>query len=257
MQVIIEQQGEMPRHTRSDKIHIDSALLKRVYEECEGFAQRVHKKLVEREHVAVKYSTLTRILRQLGLRRSGERRCGRAAGAVREWLLDLINGKRAVDLEILDADVQFLYFHLKHGRSRQRKKAAAILARERGIPNSVIAKAIQSACSTTRRYYRIYVEAGLEALFAWNTNRHCIDPRKVSERAKRILELLHHKPTSCGINRTNWTQPGLRKAYEHSHGEVISRSALVKIIRGAGYRWKKARRVLSSPDPCYHEKVEL
>jgi transposase len=259
VRVIIEQQGEMPQHARSDKIHIDSDLLKRVYEECEGFAQRVHKKLVEEEHVAVKYSTLTQILRQLGLRRSGERRC-RAAVAVREWLLDLINGKRAVEslhVEIPDADVQFLYFHLKHGRSRQRKKAATILARKRGIPNSVIAKAIQSASSTTRRYYRIYVEAGLEALFAWNTNRHYIDPRKVSERTKRILELLHHKPSSCGINRANWTQAALRKAYEHAYGEVISRSAIAKIIRGAGYRWKKARRVLSSPDPCYHEKVEL
>jgi hypothetical protein len=79
----------------------------------------------------------------------------------------------------------------------------------------------------------------------------------VSERTKRVLELLHHKPASSGINRTNWTQPALRKAYEQSHGEVISRSALAKMLRSAGYKWKKARRVLTSPDPSYHEKVEL
>jgi transposase len=270
VRVIIDQKGKMPARTRSDKIQIDSDLLKRLYEECEGFAQRVHEKLVEEEHIAVKYSTLTRILRQLGMSRSGEPRSNhlldhvsdamRSADGVREWLLDLINGKRSVEsiqVEIPDADVQFLFFQLKHGRSRQRKKAATILARKRGIPNSVIAKAIQSSCSTIRRYYRMYIEAGLETLFTWNTNRRFGNQCKVSERTKRILELLHHKPASYGINRTNWTQPALLKAYEQSYGEVISRSALAKIIRRTGYRWRKAQRVLTSPDPSYHEKVEL
>src|SRR5919108_6425523 len=69
VRVIIEQQSETPRRTRSDKIEIDTELLKRLYEECEGYAQRVHEKLVEEQHIAVQYSTLTRLLRQLGLSR--------------------------------------------------------------------------------------------------------------------------------------------------------------------------------------------
>ena len=73
----------------------------------------------------------------------------------------------------------------------------------------------------------------------------------------RILEVFHHKPTAFGINRTNWTQPALLKAYEQSYGEIISKSTLARILRRAGYRWRKARRVLTSPDPSYHEKVEL
>ena len=67
----------MPARTRFDKIQIDSELLKRLYQECEGFAQRVHEKLAEEQHIAVKYSTLTRILRQLGMSRSDEPRCDR------------------------------------------------------------------------------------------------------------------------------------------------------------------------------------
>jgi len=77
VRVIIEQQGEMPRRTRSDKIEIDAELLKRLYEECEGYAQRVHEKLVEEQHIPVQYSTLTRLLRQLGLSRQEEPRCDR------------------------------------------------------------------------------------------------------------------------------------------------------------------------------------
>src|SRR6266571_3347163 len=77
VQVIIAQQGEMPLHTRSDKIEIDADLLKRLYEECDGFAQRVHEKLVEEEHISIQYSTLTRLLRELGISRNDEARCDR------------------------------------------------------------------------------------------------------------------------------------------------------------------------------------
>jgi transposase len=77
VEVIIQQKGEMPVHTRQDKIQVDPDLLARLYQECDGYAQRVHEKLVEDEHVQIQYSTLTRLLRELGLSRSQEPRCDR------------------------------------------------------------------------------------------------------------------------------------------------------------------------------------
>jgi transposase len=77
VQVIIQQKGEIPVRTRKDKIQIDPDLLKRLYQECDGYAQRVHEKLVEDERLQIQYSTLTRLLRELGLRRSQEPRCER------------------------------------------------------------------------------------------------------------------------------------------------------------------------------------
>jgi len=56
---------------------VDVELLKRLYQECDGYAQRVHEKLVEDEHIQIQYSTLTRRLRELGLRHSREPRCER------------------------------------------------------------------------------------------------------------------------------------------------------------------------------------
>jgi len=67
----------MPLRARSDKIEIDAELLKRLYQECGGFAQRVHEKLVEEELISIQYSTLTRLLRQLGMSRGAEPRCER------------------------------------------------------------------------------------------------------------------------------------------------------------------------------------
>jgi transposase len=77
VQAIVEQKGEMLLHTRKDKIQVDPDLLKRLYQECDGYAQRVHEKLVEDEHIQIQYSTLTRLLRELGLRRTWEPRCDR------------------------------------------------------------------------------------------------------------------------------------------------------------------------------------
>jgi orotate phosphoribosyltransferase-like protein len=55
VQAIVAQKGEMLLHTRKDKIQVDPDLLKRLYQECDGYAQRVHEKLVEDEHIQIQY----------------------------------------------------------------------------------------------------------------------------------------------------------------------------------------------------------
>jgi transposase len=75
VQAIIEQHGEMPHRVRSDKIRIDPELLKRLYADCQGYAQRVYEKLVEEEGIAVRYSTVTRMLRELGISVPQKQRC--------------------------------------------------------------------------------------------------------------------------------------------------------------------------------------
>jgi hypothetical protein len=67
----------MPRRVRKDKIQVDSDLLKRLYADCEGYAQRVHETLMEEHHIPIGYSTLTRLLEELDLGRRSEPRCGR------------------------------------------------------------------------------------------------------------------------------------------------------------------------------------
>jgi lambda repressor-like predicted transcriptional regulator len=50
---IIGQQGAMPNTVRKDKIQIDPDLLRRLYDQCDGWAQRMHEKLVEEEKIQV------------------------------------------------------------------------------------------------------------------------------------------------------------------------------------------------------------
>jgi transposase len=74
---IVKQQGKCIRQERSDKKQIDVQLLERLYRECEGRVQRVHERLAEEENIQIGYSTLTRMLRELGLSHSQKARCDR------------------------------------------------------------------------------------------------------------------------------------------------------------------------------------
>ena len=78
----------------------------------------------------------------------------------------------------------------------------------------------------------------------------------VEKKKKRILKIFHNKPTEYGINRSNWTLDSLAKAYESIYRENISSSSVGVYLKKLGFRIKKARNFLTSPDPNYQEKVE-
>ena len=74
---IIAQKGEMPETIRKDKIKIDPEVLVKVYDKCQGRAQRVYEQLTEEKGIEVGYSTLTRMLREEGLSNRKSGRCHR------------------------------------------------------------------------------------------------------------------------------------------------------------------------------------
>jgi transposase len=72
---VIGQQGQPVQVLRPEKQTIDPDLLRRLHQDCDGRVQRMQEKLVEEEGIAVKYSTLTRKVRALGLGEAPQRRC--------------------------------------------------------------------------------------------------------------------------------------------------------------------------------------
>ena len=79
----------------------------------------------------------------------------------------------------------------------------------------------------------------------------------LSPAAKALIEIVHHKPRVYGINRSNWTLRSLAFAFEKQHGQSISATTVSRYMKEAGYSWRKSRKILTSPDPNYREKVEL
>lgn len=73
---VIAQQGAPPQRTPVDP-PVDPELLRALYEQCQGRAQRVYEELREKHGVDVPYSSVTRWLRQLGISHRPEPRCAR------------------------------------------------------------------------------------------------------------------------------------------------------------------------------------
>jgi transposase len=74
---IIAQCGQMPAPIRPPQVVLDADLLRQLHQECEGYAQRMTEKLREEHGIAIKYSTLTRHLRGLGITGPSQERCQR------------------------------------------------------------------------------------------------------------------------------------------------------------------------------------
>ena len=60
---------------RCDKKEIDPDLLRRLYDRCDGYVQRVHEILAEEEGTEIGYSTLTRMIQKLGIGQRVSTRC--------------------------------------------------------------------------------------------------------------------------------------------------------------------------------------
>jgi hypothetical protein len=70
-----------------------------------------------------------------------------------------------------------------------------------------------------------------------------------------VFALLHSPPSAHEINRSTWRLTDLQKVLR-GRGEQVSRDMIPIIIKEAGYKWRKARVVLTSRDPEYKAKIE-
>ncbi len=250
--------SEVPKILRTNKAEPYRAQIFELYSRCRGNLLRVHKELMA-NGAHFSYPALTSFARRnhLGDMKSD---VTRSINAAQQWIADISHGSRALQVlntEIDDrSDLDVLINHVRNGRIRERKKAATIIARKRGIPNTFISVILHSGRKTLRHYFKLYSEGGPSALFDSNAQQSTTQDTD-TERTRNILEILHQKPILFGFNRTSWTQSALVQAYKERYNETISRGTVTRLIKNAGYAWRKARRVLTSPDPNYREKVEL
>lgn len=176
--------------------------------------------------------------------------------AARRWLDGLLRGEMPVASlgDIRPAEgLTVLLGRTKDGTLRQRKKAAAVLADLRGVPIRTIAASLSISRVSVRKYVRVFTAGGVEALFA---NGRRIGGRLADNEATRqaVFALLHEPPSASGINRTTWRMADLTEVLRE-RGTPVCAQVVREITRSAGWRWRKARKVLTSTDPEYRAKV--
>jgi transposase len=174
----------------------------------------------------------------------------------REWLERLLRGEMRIaglgDLGSVEG-LPLLVAQINNGTLRQRKKAAAVLAYKRGIPIRTIAVSLPLSRISVRKYIRVFAAGGVEALFS--SRRRLGGRRAENEQVRKaVFTLLHEPPSASGINRTTWRMADLTKLLRE-RGTPVCANVVREITRSAGWRWRKARKVLTSTDPEYREKV--
>lgn len=71
---------------------------------------------------------------------------------------------------------------------------------------------------------------------------------------KMVFQVMHAPPSGFGFNRTTWKLDELQEAIAKS-GIQVGRHSIRRIVKDSGYRWLKAREVLTSNDPEYQQKL--
>lgn len=78
---------------------------------------------------------------------------------------------------------------------------------------------------------------------------------KMNEKKERLIKIIHEPPQAYGINRASWSLDALSDAYEKTHDKRISTSSISEYFILAGYKFKKAKKSLTSNDPTYRDKL--
>jgi len=162
---------------------------------------------------------------------------------------------------IREADGSLLREWRASNNKKYWQKAVTILESRNMSPEN-IAQKIERDQSIVEKWIITFNRYGLEGLKKPDGYKGPIPSRERNSReaaraqkARRILEIMHAKPSAYGVNRTSWSLSAIKRIYQQEHNETIGKGSVAELISGYGIR--KARKVLTSPDPNYREKVEL
>lgn len=176
------------------------------------------------------------------------------------WMLRLIQGE--IEAAALRADcgdrlslddAEFLVERIREGRLGIRNRAVVLAAFSKGVRLCSIAPFLCLHKNTVRVYWLRFHKRGIPGVFDLSRK----EVKKVDDRLFRdaVFKILHAPPSSFGFNRTTWRMADLKSALA-AQGLLISRDCIRRIIRNAGFRFRKAKKVLTSNDPDYRRKLQ-
>ena len=145
----------------------------------------------------------------------------------------------------------------RKSKDKRKWERAVVILENWNLSLKALSFKIERPISTIKTWIEEFNASGLGGISIKRKKRDESKRKgKIEQRTKRIIEILHQKPTTFKINRSVWSLDSLANAYEKQFNEKISRTTIGRSIQSAGYNIKKARNVLTSPDPDYKDKVE-
>jgi transposase len=120
-----------------------------------------------------------------------------------------------------------------------------------------LAKKVERGRRKVKSWIRLYESEGLDALLRKKSRVNETKLAVIKRKKENLIKLLHEPPKLHQVNRASWSLETLCYAYGKKYGTSISMTQASTYIRAEGFRFVKARKVLTSPDPQYREKLSV
>jgi transposase len=150
------------------------------------------------------------------------------------------------------AEITALCARMTDKSHRKRVRALTIIFSLYGVSKKSKADGLWCHVRTVKRCLQAFRRSGVEGVFP--RNRRVVkwsDPKY----RESLFCILHSPPREHGFNRTTWRIEDLANVMARRE-MPIGRNRVSAFIKEAGYRYMKARKVLTSNDPNYREKVD-
>lgn len=177
-----------------------------------------------------------------------------------DWMQSIMQGTMTLEFlageleDVAPVELKSLFLAATKGERSVRNRALAVLAYARGINSSPICSFLQISRGSLFRYWRAFRKGGTELLLLRkprSDKKACIPAVQ-----NAVFAVLHSPPSAYGFNRTSWRLEDLKTALGTEYNDSISCDVIREIIVKAGWKWRLARKVLTSNDPDYREKVD-
>jgi transposase len=138
------------------------------------------------------------------------------------------------------------------------EKVSALQAMSSGDSLENICSKIERSRKTILQWVRLYRTKGLSALSSPRTRAISSSSLcTIKERGERLLRLIHEPPKLHNVNRASWSLGSLAEAYKNEYGTSVSKSTISDFFKNSGYKFKKAKKVLTSSDPEFRTKLAI
>jgi transposase len=158
---------------------------------------------------------------------------------------------------IAPTDIEVLRKWKRSGNKRKWERATVLFESLNGKPIAALAKKVERGKRKLKSWIKLYATEGLDGLMKKQKKINVEKQEEIKMKKQSLIKLLHEPPKLHGINRASWSLQTLCKIYKRIYKRSISKSTISEYFKAEGLRFVKARKVLTSPDPKYREKLAI
>lgn len=153
-------------------------------------------------------------------------------------------------------DLRIIKNWRKSSDRRKWEKAVAILDSLRYRSTGEIAIKIERSKDKVSDWIRAYKCSGIQSLERKARIPNLQQVSNIKDKRDNLVRLLHESPRLYGINRTSWFLSDLSTTFKKIYGINVSTSTISTYLKKEGFVYRKAKEVLTSPDPEFREKMD-